>query len=112
MHDVFRSKPFRNYVLAVLIYNLPFILACPYYQVFNLTIMNMKTSLIAYMSIAYAFVRVVTTPYCGRLLDRRGPRYILLVSGPFYALFFFAFMFGGPARVWPVFLGWMAMGVT
>jgi MFS family permease len=57
-------------------------------------------------------VRVLVMPYCGRLLDRRGPRFILLVSGPFYALFFFAFMFCGPNRVWPVFLGWMAMGVT
>ena len=55
--EAFMIKPFRNYLLFVMIYETPFIFAAPYYQVFNLEIPHMKEGLIAYMMVGYQLRR-------------------------------------------------------
>jgi hypothetical protein len=101
--DALRFRPFRNYLAGTLIRNLPFLLACPYYQVFYLRELDMKASRIAYMTIGYLVVKLLVTGFCGRFIQRYGVRRAVWVSGPLYATFFLAFLFCTPERTWPLF---------
>lgn len=110
--QAFHVRPFRRYLLGMLIYHLPFMLACPYYQVFNLRILEMRAGLIAAMSVGYYVVRILSMRVAGRLLDRRGARWLVLACGPVYVLFFLTFPFAGSGRAWPVLVAWAVVGAA
>lgn len=102
---------FRRYLAGLLLYNLPFLLAVPYYQVFNLEVLSMRESLIGYMLAGYLLVRMVLFAYWGRQVDRHGPRYVFLLIGPLYVLFFLGLMAATRGRLWPVMVAWGLAGV-
>jgi len=112
LRETWENRLFRRYISGLLIYNIPFYLAVPYYQVFNLKILHMRESVIAYMMAGYSIVKILTAPFCGRWLDRLGPRLTLYLCGPVYVLFFAAFTVSTPDRTWPVIVAWCAVGFT
>ena len=108
----FKHRDYRRYIIAMLIYNAPFYIAVPYYQVFNLKILGMRESFIAYMFVAYYAVRILITPWLGRHVDRKGARWALLAFGPLYVLFFVGLVLSDQGRVWPTVVGWVLAGVA
>jgi MFS family permease len=110
--EAFRVRPFRNYLIMVFIFELPFLMAVPYYQVFNLKVLHMKESRIAYMTIGYLVVKLLVTGFCGRFIHRHGVRRAIWATGPLYALFLLSFLFCTPERTWPLFAAWAIVGVA
>ncbi len=110
--EALRVKPFRNYLAGFFVYNVPFLLAIPYYQVFNLKVLQMKESRIAYVAIGYLGVKLLVTGFCGRLIHRYGIRRVLWACGPLYVLFFLAYLFCTPERTWPLFAAWAMVGLA
>ena len=110
--EALRVRPFRNYLIGLTLYNLPFIVATPYYQVFNLKVLHMKESRIAYMTIGYLVVKLLATGACARYIHRRGIRRAIWACGPLYAAFFLSFSFCTPERTWPLFAAWAMAGIA
>jgi len=109
---VLQDRGFRRYLLGVLIYNVPFFLAIPYYQVFHLTVLHLQPSVIAYMTVGFLGVKVITARFLGRHVDRTGHPWMLLMTGPIWVLFFAGFALSTPDRVWPVFISWTIAGIA
>jgi len=109
---VFRSTEFRQYLYGTLIYNIPFTVAVPYYQVFNLRVLQMRESVIALMMSGYFVTKILTTPVLGRYADRKGARWTMFLFAPIYAAFFAMFVLSVPGRIWPVVVAWTVVGMA
>jgi len=107
-----RHRPFRRYVWAMVLYNVPFLLACPYYQVLNIDVLGMKARHIAYMFAGYYVVKILVSPLIGRYVDRKGARWTLLAFGPVYVLFFVGLTVGAGGSVWLVAAAWALVGIA
>jgi MFS family permease len=112
VREALRVRPFRNYLIGFFIYNVPFLMAVPYYQVFNLRVLHMKESRIAYMAIGYQAVKLLVTGSCGRFIHRRGIRRAFWACGPLYVLFFLSYLFCTPERTWPLYAAWALVGLA
>jgi MFS family permease len=110
--EALRVRPFRNYLVGFFVYNIPFLMAVPYYQVFNLKVLHMKESRIAYVAIGYQGVKLLVTGFCGRFIHRHGIRRTLWACGPLYVLFFLSYLFCAPERTWPLYAAWAMVGVA
>ena len=107
-----KHRPFRRYILGMLLYTVPFFIAVPYYQVFNLDVVGMKPSFIAYMLAGYCVVKIVVMSVMGRQIDRRGARWALLATGPLYVVFFLGYALSVNGRIWPAAVAWLIAGVA
>ncbi len=110
--EALRVRPFRNYLLGFFVYNIPFLMAVPYYQVFNLKVLQMRESRIAYVAIGYQGVKLLVTGPCARFIHRRGIRRTLWACGPLYALFFLTYLLCTPERTWPLYAAWAMVGIA
>ena len=110
--EVLRHKPFRLYLLAYFLVEIPFYLACPYYQVFNLEVAHMRETHIAYMMVAYTVVKIATLPLWGKVCDRGYMKTMAYGCMVVYVLFFVAFPFTVPGRTWPLFIAWGLAGLA
>lgn len=110
--EVLRHRPFRLFLLAFLLIELPFYLACPYYQVFNLEVVRMRETHIAYMMALYTVVKITALPLWGKICDRGHMRAVAYASTAMYVIFFVAFPFTIPGRTWPLFLAWGLAGLA
>jgi len=110
--EALRVRPFRNYLVGFFIYNIPFLMAVPYYQVFNLKVLQMKESRIACVAIGYQAVKLLVMGTCGRFIHRHGIRRTFWTCGPLYALFFLTYLFCTPERTWPLYAAWAMVGVA
>jgi predicted MFS family arabinose efflux permease len=111
-HGMVRQRPFLRCLVACVVYNIPFYFAVPYYQVFNLTVVNLRESVIALMGTGYSLVKILLLPALGRAADRWGPRRTVALVSPLYILFFFVFPFCQPDCQWPLLLAWAAVAVA
>jgi MFS family permease len=109
---VLRTRPFVRLTVGTLVFMLPFFFACAYYQVFNLEIVLMRPWLIACMGVGYLVVKLLLTPWFGRICDRVGPRRMLWLTGPIYAAFFLCFPLAEPGRSWPIIIAWAFVAVA
>ena len=96
----------------MLLYNLPFFFGCPYYQVFNLKVLQLSESMIAYLMIGYYLIKIFISPYWGTWADRLGPRRAIYLVSPLYVLFFALYVFSGPTRPWVIFIAWAIAGIA
>ena len=112
LRQVLAHVPFRYYLLGLLTINLPFYFACPYYQVFNLKVLEMRETHIAFMIGGYTVVQLISYPVLGRIMDRGWIRRSLWISVLGYVFFFAMFPFTRPDRTWPLFLGWAVAGLS
>lgn len=112
IRETLRHKPFRLFLLAFFLINLPFYLACPYYQVFNLEVVHMRETHIAYMMVLYTTAKIATLPLWGKICDRGHIRTVAYISTAMYVLFFLAFPFAAPGRTWPLFMAWALAGLA
>jgi hypothetical protein len=109
---VLRTPPFVRVVAVMLLFNVPFFFACPYYQVFHLEIARMPASMIALMQTGYLAVKIVSLPALGRLLERWGPSRTLFATGFVYAPFFATYPLCGPGVYWPIMAGWAVVALA
>jgi MFS family permease len=110
--QVLAHAPFRYYLLGLTAINVPFYFACPYYQVFNLKILGMRETHIAFMIGGYTVVQLISYQLFGRIMDRGWIRRALWISVLGYVFFFAMFPFARPDRTWPLFLGWAVAGLS
>jgi len=110
--EVISHRPFIRYLIATLIYNVPFWLAAPYYQVFHLKVIGLGERAIAYMMIGYFVIKIAALPFAGRWLDRLGPRKLIYLVSPFYVAFFALYTLGSPERPWAPFAAWALIGIA
>lgn len=108
---VFAEKSYRHYLYGMVIYNLPFFLTVPYYQVFFQRGLGMKVSEVGNMLTLYWVVKVFISGLAGRWSHRLGSRQAMLLIGPTYVAFFFLLVVANPERVWPVYLAWIVAGL-
>ena len=114
-HDfavVLRTPGFMRILAVNILYNLPFFLACPYYQVFNLEVALMPAGMIALMQTGYYTVKILSLPTLGRLVDRWGTRRTFYLTGFLYAAFFATFLLCGPGRYWPLMAAWAMVALA
>jgi MFS family permease len=109
---VFRERPFRRFLVGLMILNLPFTFAIPYYQVFHLTVLHMNKFSIGCIVVAYGITKILTAKLWGKAVDRVGPRRIMFMVSPVYTILFTAYVFSEPGHVWPIFLGWTVCGAA
>lgn len=112
LRGAFAVKPFRHYLIGITLINIPFMFGPAYYQVFNLQVLGLKESVIAYMLIGYYLARTLTMPFWGRRLAGMGVRRTLYMIMPLYTLFFATFLVCTPGRVWPLLAGWAVVGLA
>lgn len=112
VRQVLAHIPFRYYLLGLVTLNLPFYFACPYYQVFNLKVLEMRETHIAFMIGGYTAVQVISYPFLGRVIDRGWIRPSIWISVLGYVFFFAMFPFARPDRTWPLFVGWSVAGLS
>jgi MFS family permease len=110
--EIARCRPFVFCMAILMVYNVSLYLGMPYYQVFYLRVMHMRESTIAYMIGSYYVIKVLVSPFIGRLQDRTSPRTLIAWITPIYALFFASFVFSGPDRYWPVWAAWVITGLA
>ena len=112
LRQVLEHVPFRYYLLGLITINLPFYFACPYYQVFNLKILQMRETHIAFMIGGYTLMQLISYPVLGRVMDRGWIRRSLVLSVLGYVFFFAMFPYAQPGRTWPLFVGWAVAGLS
>jgi len=110
--EVLRHRPFVRYVAASIIYNIPFWLAAPYYQVYHLTKLHLNEQMIAYMMTGYFIIKIMMLPLAGRWIDRLGVRNTIYLVSPVYVIFFLLYALSAPERSWTVFAAWALIGVA
>jgi hypothetical protein len=108
---VFWHKPFTRVMIVILGFNLPFYFAAPYYQTFNLDVLKMTATQAATFTVIYSLSKIIALFMAAKLIKRLGSRVLLLISTPFYALFFLTFLFCTPDRYWPLYIAWFFIGM-
>ena len=109
---VFREPAFRRYLLGAVIYSMPFLMAVPYYQVYQQTVLKMSPGQISRMLVMYFLSRLALSSKMGRWVDRVGARRMMLLAGPGFALFFLMVATARPDRLWPIYLAWAMVGIA
>jgi len=109
---ILRQRGFRRYLLGVATYNLPFLLAVPYYQVYYQQSLEMKQKQIAVMLVLYQLAKTLASRRFGKLVDRLGPRRVMLLAAPAYAAFFVFLTSAEPFRIWPAYCAWVLAGLA
>lgn len=107
---ILRTWPFLRFLAGMLLYNVPFFFACPYYQVFHLEVLYMPKSAIALMMVGYYLVKVIISPLCGRLNDRLGPRAAIYLISPLYLGFFL--LYAVAQQPWVIFIAWALVSMA
>jgi MFS family permease len=110
IRQVVRHREFLRYQTAIVVYNLPFFLAVPYYQVFNLRVLGLSEGTVGTVWAGYFLVKTVMYSLAARLNLVFGARALMIATGPLYALFFLCLALSTPDRIWPVFVGWALAG--
>jgi MFS family permease len=100
-------RAFRNYVIGIFIYLLPFLIAIPFYQVYYQESLKMNKTVIGTVLVGYQIVKLLSSKYAGRWVDRVGPRAALLIAGPMYATFFLLLSVAEVGRIWPLYVAWI-----
>lgn len=108
---ILRHRPFRRFLGAVVLYNLPFWLATPYHQVYHLKVLQLRETTIAGIMMGSYALNFLLSPFFGRWIDRLGSRRIIFAFTPVYVGFFAAYLFSSPARPWLVFVAWLCFGI-
>jgi hypothetical protein len=109
---VVRNAAFMRYLLAMVVYALPFTVGAPYYQVYYIEALHLPKTTISYLYVGYWLVRLVGAPTFGRIVDRIGPRRVALGSGAIYVLFFLLLSTSSATRVWMVIAAWTLVAVA
>lgn len=110
--EMLRRRPFTNYLLGVTIYNLPFFLGVPFYQVFNLKVLNMHEGTISLLVIGYYLIKILFSHQCGLWIDRLGCRRAIYLVSPLYLLFFLLYTLSAADRSWLIFAAWTLVGIA
>jgi MFS family permease len=110
LKEVPRDHTFRRYLLVISIICIPFYLAAPFYQVFNLQVLHLSKVTIAYISVGYMIVRLILSQFSARWVSRLGPNLMLQGSCVLYIIFFFSFTLTLGGQAWPIFVGWALIG--
>lgn len=109
---VVRNASFMRYLVAMVVYTLPFTVGAPYYQVFYLEALHLPKTTISYIYVGYWIVRLVGAPAFGGIVDRIGSRRVALVSGVIYTAFFLILALSSAERVWMVIAAWTMVAVA
>lgn len=112
VRGLWRARPFLHCLLAVFLYNVPFWIGIPYYQVFYLRVLHMREGAIAWMLGGYFLLKILLSPALGRVYNRIGARAMFLLVTPLYLYFFLSFTISTPERPWPLWLGWFVVGLA
>lgn len=104
---VFRHRPFRRFLIGILITAAPFAFSLHYYQVFAIDVLQMDKRYIAYISVTYMTVKIAVLPLIGRRLVRWGPRRTLRCSAYCYVFFFLCYPLTAMGGGWLVAAAWV-----
>jgi len=107
-----RTGPFRRVLAAILLYNVPFYFACPYYQAFYLETLHMPAMWIVSLLVGYNLTKMLTASWAGRMVDRYGPRRPLMWFGASYVAFFLCYPLAMPGWYWILVPAWVMVGVV
>ncbi len=107
---VWRHREYSRYVLGVLAYNAPFLLAVPYYQVFNLKVLGLPEGAVGLIAAGYFLCKILATFVWAPIVKRLSPRRILFMLSPAYVLFFCLFPLSSVMGTWAIVFAWLLIG--
>ena len=107
---VLTHKPYMRVMIVSLGFNFPFYFAAPYYQTFNLKVLDMSVSMAGSLTVLYAVSKFVSLFVSHIAIKKLGSRWMLLCMTPVYTAFFVMFMFCTPDRYWPLLIAWFVVG--
>jgi len=106
LFTVLLHRPYRRFVLAILLYNLPFFFVLPFYNVYYLEVLQLNFTTISIIQIMYFVVKIPALRFWGRIADRIGGTTVVVAVGPIYVFLFVAMALAEPHRVWPIYAAW------
>jgi hypothetical protein len=109
---VWQDQVFLRYFGVIMTINLPFFLATPYYQVFNLSVLKLSLTHIAFITVGYQVVRVFVSRTCAKWVGRLGIERMLTFICVLYIVFFSLYVMAAAAGAWPIYLAWMITAVA
>ncbi|HWQ13564.1 MAG TPA: MFS transporter [Roseiflexaceae bacterium] len=116
---LWRNRPFGLYLAGLTVYGFGGVMALPLYPVVQVSRLGLSYTQIGYLGLAQSLMWLVGFLYWGRLLDRRGPVWVLRLSMGLAALVPLTYVFAGSAwALLPAFLvqgliqGGFELGVT
>ncbi|MCE9590026.1 MAG: MFS transporter [Planctomycetes bacterium] len=107
MPGVFRHRPFRRFLVGIVIAALPFIFSIHYYQVYYIEVLHLDKRVIAYISVMAVVIRIILVPLIGRRLVRWGPRRTLRMATVMYVVFFALFTSTAVGGWWLMIPAWV-----
>lgn len=71
------DRPFALFLLAIAVYGVGGLMGLPLYPIVQVSRLGLSYSEIGYLGLAQSLVWALTLPFWGRMLDRRGPLWVI-----------------------------------
>jgi MFS family permease len=110
LKTIWTHRPFRRFVAGQMLYNSPFFLAAPFYQVYYIETLQMPPSGAAYVAVLYTLTKVTALQFCGGWVDRVTPRIAVTLVAPTYIVFFALLGVSQPDQLWTLFAAFLLIG--
>ncbi|MCD6364968.1 MAG: MFS transporter, partial [Planctomycetes bacterium] len=106
-----RHRPFGDYMLFLVVLNIPFAMACAYYSPFLLKEVGLNYAEASYYQTARTLTMLVAIWPFGRLVDKIGSRPLIYLMIAIYICFFLAFPLFTRDRLWLIVGAWGFVGL-
>ncbi|HUT21508.1 MAG TPA: MFS transporter [Anaerolineae bacterium] len=73
------NRTFLTFTLAMMLWNFALQMGGPFFQVYQVAELGSSTSLVGLTSMVMSFTRIIGQRYWGRIVDRRGSRWVMTV---------------------------------
>jgi MFS family permease len=112
LKSVLQDRVFVRYFSVIMTINLPFFLATPYYQVFNLSVLKLNLTQIAFITVGYQVVKVLVSRMSAQWVSRLGIERMLTFNCVLYIVFFSCYIVAAAAGAWIIYVAWMIAAVA
>jgi MFS family permease len=107
----FSDPAFRRFLVAAVVFHGGVLMASPLYAVYQVRRMGLSNVQISYLSIAWNVAWLAAFAFWGRVVDRKGPRPVVIGAAAFYLGMPLAYALGGGTYVLAV-AGALCQGVA
>ncbi len=81
VRDVLSDRNFVRYLVSVAIWNVALMAAGPFFNVYLVENLHASTAMVGFINAIISLTGLVGVVYFGRMMDRRGTKWVMVVSG-------------------------------
>lgn len=111
LRQAFADPLYRRFLLAAVLFHGGALVAQPLYSQFQVREMGLSNTQISYLTLSWNIAWLCAFAYWGRVIDRKGPRMVVVAAAAFYLGMPLAYGLGGSVFA-AVAVGHMAQGVA